>query len=406
MTVVPARLSRDAAAAAAAPEPQLIAASPRSRLLSRGDGAEGFRLEFERQLAYDVVQTAGPVFDLADATLADALEGRRVFVVIDRRVDAVYGIALRAYAATSLNCAGVHPLHAAEATKSLTTVEELCAAAHAAGLPRDGVLLGIGGGVTLDQVGLTASLYRRGVRYARVPTTLVGIVDVGVGIKQAVNAEGRKSLLGAFYPAYVNVNDVSFLASLPEPAIACGLAEIAKMALICDARLFELLEADGAALLAARFQAHPSAGEVIARAQVTMLDELRDNLYEDDHARFVDFGHTFSPLLEVRTGYALAHGEAVAIDMILSTAIAVELGLCDAALLPRLGALLRSVALPVSHDALDRELALDAVAAARAHRDGALNLVVPLEIGAVTFVQDAGGALLDAAFARVRGTAV
>lgn len=403
MTAIPAPQAADAAAPDSA-ETRALAVSPRSRLLARTEGAGGYRLEFARTAAYEVVRTSGPAFDLGDATLSDALEGRPAFVVIDRRVDALYGTALRAYAATALRCIGIHPLHAAEATKSLATVEAICAAAAAAELPRDGVMLGIGGGVTLDQVGLAASLYRRGVRYARVPTTLVGIVDVGVGIKQAVNAEGRKSLLGAFYPAYVNVTDASFLASLPEPALACGLAEIVKMALICDAPLFALLEADGAALLAARFQDHPSANAVIDRAQVTMMDQLRDNLYEDDHARLVDFGHTFSPSLEVRTDYALAHGEAVGIDMVLSAAIAAELALCDGALVPRLAALLRSLALPVAHDALDRELALGAAAAARAQR-GALNLVVPCGIGAVTYVQDLDAPLLDAALARVRRAA-
>ena len=380
-----------------------LAASERSRLLQRGDG--GYRLEFRRSQAYDVVETRGPVFDLADATLADALEGRPVFTVVDRRVDALYGTALRVYAATALRSLGVLPLHAAEATKSLATVESICAAAHAAGLPRDGVLLAIGGGVTLDQVGLAAALYRRGVRFARVPTTLVGIVDVGVGIKQAVNAEGRKSLLGAFYPAYVNVIDAAFLAALPEPAIACGLAEIVKMALTCDARLFALLEAHGAELLAMRFQ-HHAAREVISRAQLTMLDQLRDNLYEDDRARYVDFGHTFSPSLETCTGYALAHGEAVAIDMALSTALAVELGLCGAALLIRVAALLRAVGAPVSHAALDRALVLESLASARAHRDGALNLVLPRDVGSVTFVQDVDGASIDAALARLRALVV
>jgi 2-epi-5-epi-valiolone synthase len=396
-----AALTRLRAGAEPAPDPerQQIASSARSRLLYRHDGRTSYRLEVERHVAYDVVETSRSVFDAADPTLAEALDGRPVFVVIDRRVDAIYGVALRAYAATALRSLGIYALHAVETTKSLATVEALCAAAHAAGLPRDGVLLGIGGGVTLDQAGLAAALYRRGVRYARVPTTLVGIVDVGVGIKQAVNAEGRKSLLGAFYPAYVNVTDATFLASLPEPAIACGFAEIVKMALISDPRLFDLLERDGAELVASRFQ-HGSAREVIARAQVTMMDELRDNLYEDDHARSVDFGHTFSPSLEARTGYRVAHGEAVAVDIVLSTAIAVELGLCEATLLPRVASLLRGAGLPVAHETLDRELAFDAIDAARAHRDGALNLVVPLEIGAVTFVQDLDGALLDAALAR------
>ncbi|MBV8368433.1 MAG: 3-dehydroquinate synthase [Candidatus Eremiobacteraeota bacterium] len=364
-----------------------------------------YRVEVERRIAYEVRETIGSAFDLADSSLADALEGRPVFVVVDRRVDAIYGTALRAYAATALRCLAIHPLHAVETTKSLSSVESLCAAMHAAGLPREGVLLAVGGGVTLDQAGLAAALYRRGVCYARLPTTLVGIVDVGVGIKQAVNAEGGKSLIGAFYPAYVNLTDTTFLGSLPEPAIACGIAEIAKMGMICDARLFELLERDGADLLASRFQHHPSAREVIARAQTTMIDELRENLFEDDHARFVDFGHTFSPALEARTGYQLAHGEAVGVDMALATAIAVELNLCEAAVLGRLAALLRAARLPVVHDALELELALEALSAARAHRGGALNLVVPRRVGAVTFVQTVEPALLAAALARVRSAA-
>jgi 3-dehydroquinate synthetase len=132
-----------------------------------------------------------------------------------------------------------------------------------------------------------------------------------------------------------------------------------------------------------------------------MMDELCDNLYEEERARKVDFGHTFSPLLERRSNFALSHGEAVALDVIFSTAIASELGLCDSALVARITRLFQSVGLPVVHDALDAELALDALAAARKHR-GNLNLVVPRDIGDVTFLQDVGKPTLLRALLRMK----
>ncbi|HYZ17222.1 MAG TPA: hypothetical protein VE591_12505 [Candidatus Acidoferrum sp.] len=378
-----------------------IATSSRSALHYRFAPAPALRYIGEREVSYDVLQSRGPIFDPADPTLAIALEGRPAFIVVDRRVDAAYGVAMRAYAAQYLHCLGTFRFDALESAKSLHNVELICKAAYDAGLPRNGVILGVGGGVTLDQAGLAAALYRRGVRYARVPTTLVAIVDVAVGIKQGVNAHGGKNILGTFYPAYTCINDLTFLASLSHAAIASGIAEIVKMAIICDPLLFVMLELDGAAMVASSFQHPPSATEAIVRAQIAMMDQLQDNLYEENHARFVDLGHTFSPALEKRTGYRLPHGDAVGIDTVLSTAIAVELGLCNRMLLERLVALLRSVGLPVSHPGLDRELAMTALAGARAHRGGNLNLVVPRDLGEVTFLSDVDPRTLDAAFAQV-----
>lgn len=337
-----------------------------SRLNVSDDGR--LRLTVQRETSYSVLRAPKPLFELDAPLLAEAIGDRPVFVVIDCRVDATYGTALRTYAARNVDCTGTLVVSPREEDKTLAAVEAICAAANASGLPRDGVLLGIGGGVTLDQAGLAAALYRRGVLFSRVPTTLVGMVDVGVGIKQGVNAEQKKNFLGAFYPAFVNIVDVAFLATLPRRHIASGMAEVAKMAIICDPRLFDLLECDGPSLVRGRFAAHRSADEVIARAQLSMMAELSDNLYEEERARTVDFGHTFSPMLETATGYALSHGAAVAIDMVLSTAIAVELGLCEAAVLARLTALLRSLSLPIVHEGLNRARALAALAAACKHR--------------------------------------
>jgi 3-dehydroquinate synthetase len=365
-------------------------------------GEDGlFRVVIERRLSYAVVSASSPVFSPQSRLLQNVLGGRPVFFVIDAAVDAIYGTALRSYAAQHLECAGTIAIGAHEGNKTLATVQEICGAAGEAGLPRDGAIFGVGGGVTLDQAGLAASLYRRGILFGRVPTTLVGIVDVAVGIKQSVNHDRYKNFLGAFYPAFANIIDLGFLTSLAARDIACGIAEIAKMAIICDPHLFELLERHGFSVVRSKFKSRASGEEIVRRAQLTMMDELCDNLYEEERARKVDFGHTFSPLLERRSNFALSHGEAVALDVIFSTAIASELGLCDSALVARITRLFQSVGLPVVHDALDAELALDALAAARKHR-GNLNLVVPRDIGDVTFLQDVGKPTLLRALLRMK----
>jgi 3-dehydroquinate synthetase len=377
------------------------ASSQESRVRLHRNGTTTFRLEVERRITYDVINIRGHVFDPHDLTLASALEDRPTFIVVDQNVLRLYGSALRRYAASNLRCFGISSLVAHETTKTLSSVGDICARANAAGIPREGVLLAVGGGVALDQAGCAAALYRRGIRFARIPTTLTGIVDVGVGIKQGVNAEGRKNLLGVFHPAYVNVCDLAFLESSPPRSIACGLAEIAKIAIVCDGPLFELLERDGASLLSSNFQTQPIAEIVVARAQQAMMDQLSDNLYEETFARLVDFGHTFSPLLESQSRYEIAHGEAVSVDMVLSAAIALELGLCDAASFVRIVSMMRSFGTPVRDAALDENLGMDALAYARAHRGGALHLVVPCGIGTATFVQDVGREVLRAALARV-----
>ncbi len=279
------------------------------------------RVSIERRLSYAVVSARSPVFSPQSRLLQNVLRGRPVFFVIDAAVDASYGIELRSYAANYLECAGNIAIGPREGNKTLATVETICSAADEAGLPRDGVIFGVGGGVTLDQAGLAASLYRRGILFGRIPTTLVGIVDVAVGIKQSVNHDRHKSLLGAFYPAFSNIIDLGFLASLAARDIASGIAEIAKMAIICDRRLFELLERHGLSLVQSRFQSRALGDEVIRRAQLTMMDELCGNLYEEERARKVDLGHTFSPLLEERSNFSLSHGEAVAVDVAFSAAI-------------------------------------------------------------------------------------
>jgi 3-dehydroquinate synthase len=351
-----------------------------------------------RTIAYEVRHVARPVFDLDEPELANLIGPRPAYLVVDDLIRQQHGPAIEAYASAWLDCLGIRSIGGSEREKTLEAAAALCAATAEAKLPRNGVIVGIGGGVVLDVAGFSAAIYRRGVAYVRVPTTLVGLIDVSIGIKHAVNFNGKKNLLGAFYPPIGSINDKSFLATLPARHIACGLAEILKMGIACDSELFDSIERFGAMLLESRFRV-PSAiaDEVLLRAEGAMMDELEPNLFETILQRPADFGHTFSPMLEVASRHELAHGEAVALDMLVSTALAVERAVCDPLVLVRLLDCCLDADLPTAHPLLTSSLLAAAAAETQAHRGGRLNLVVPTAVGAITFLQDVSADELDRA---------
>jgi 3-dehydroquinate synthase len=341
-----------------------------------------------REVSYDVALLTRHVFDVDETALARLVGRRPVLIGIDERVDALYGVALRGYARRHLNALRIVVLKGGESNKNLDQVERICEVAIAAGLPRNGIMLAIGGGVVLDTVGTAAALYRRGVAFVRVPTTLLGMIDVAVGIKQAVNFGKRKNLLGTFYSPLGVLNDSTFLRTSSRRDLACGIAESIKIGLVADRKLFLLIERHLQRLLETSFQGPPAiAREVLERSQAAMMAELAPNLYEDNLERAVDFGHSFSPTLELQSNYKLHHGEAVAIDMLLSTAIAVHRGLCPAALFDRLIALYQIAGLPVTNELCTVNLLMEALVDAKGHRGGCLNFPIPDGIGTCTFLQ-------------------
>jgi 3-dehydroquinate synthase len=241
-------------------------------------------------------------------------------------------------------------------------------------------------------VTVAASLIRRGIEYIRVPTTLIGQVDAGIGIKGAVNFGGKKSFLGAFYPPSSVLIDPTFLETLPVAHLRYGLAEIVKIAVIRDAELFELIANHSAALIDSGFQkSRACSRRVIWLAAQRMLEEMEPNLYEDrSYKRLVDMGHTFSPALEAASGFRIHHGEAVAIDTALSTTISAELDLMPEAERDVIVSTIVSIGLPIFSELLTEELCFKALADATMHRAGAMNLVLPVRVGQATFLEHIG----------------
>ncbi|MEV7196052.1 sedoheptulose 7-phosphate cyclase [Streptomyces sp. NPDC093510] len=337
------------------------------------------------------VDVTGGVFSPDNPLLAEYVAGRRVVAFLGPTVDRIYGEQLRAYLKARLEPGSwsVHTIATGERNKSLTSVEEVCATAKAAGLDRHGVMLAVGGGIVADIVGFAASMYARGIRYIKVNTSLVGQVDVGVGVKTGVNALHTKNMFGAYHPAHASLNDPALLDTLPAREIRCGLAEIVKMAVILDGELFRTLERHPDAFLRAGAGGGDVETYIIRTSMRLMMEELCPNLREHDLARLVDFGHTFSPVIETAGGHRLAHGEAVAVDMALSAHLARLLGLTDAETCERIVTLLERIGLPV-YDAATctPELMTQALRASWQRRGRKLHLVVPTALGKAAFVDE------------------
>ncbi|CAL8101787.1 unnamed protein product [Orchesella dallaii] len=278
-------------------------------------------------------------------------KNERRIAFVDETVYKLYSTQISNYFDRFNVQATIHPVITTEETKSVETLKHVLKLIDQFKPERRSEpIIGIGGGVCLDIVGLAATLYRRRTPYIRVPTTLLALVDASVGAKTGVNFCNGKNKLGAYVPPFAVFLDQSFLKTLPKRHLSNGMAEILKMALVKDLKLFELLEEFGQSLIDTKFQGNQAVGdEVLTKAIDTMLEELVPNLWEDDLDRLVDYGHVISPQLEMEVLPALLHGEAVCIDMAFMCFLSHEMGYLDGHEVMRVIKCMRKLDIPVYH---------------------------------------------------------
>ena len=194
------------------------------------------------------------------------------------------------------------------------------------GLCRHSYLLAIGGGAVLDLVGYAAATAHRGIRLIRIPTTVLAQNDSGVGVKNGINAFGKKNFLGTFAPPYAVLNDFTFLTTLNDRDWRSGVAEAIKVALIKDADFFDFIRTRAKALVRRDID---TMQEVIYRCAQLHLEHIANSgdPFEKGSSRPLDFGHWAAHKLEQLTNYSLRHGEAVAIGIALDSTYSYLLGL-------------------------------------------------------------------------------
>jgi len=298
--------------------------------------------------AYEVLIAPG-LLDAAGARIAPFLKRRRVAVVSDETVWALHGARLTA----SLAAAGIESfpivVPPGEQTKSFEGLAGLSDGLLALALDRGDLLVAFGGGVVGDLTGFAAAIYKRGVDFVQIPTTLLAQVDSSVGGKTAIDTPRGKNLIGAFHQPRLVLADLDVLGTLSEREMRAGYAEVVKYGLLGDFSFFEWLEANGPGVLAREPQAlaHAVARSVEMKAEIVAEDET-----EQGRRALLNLGHTFGHALEAETGYgaALLHGEAVAAGQALAFRFSAELGLCRRQDAARAAAAIAAAGLPIALD--------------------------------------------------------
>jgi len=318
-------------------------------------------------------------------------------IVTDANVAAYHLEALAAGLAARGQLAGSKVLPPGEGSKSFAVLQELCESLLAMRLERGDLVLALGGGVIGDLAGFAASILRRGIRYVRLPTTLLAQVDSSVGGKTAINATHGKNLIGTFHQPSLVLADIDLLATLPQRQFRAGYVEAAKYAMLGDAAYFDWLEANRQSL----FRREPAvlseaiAVAVAGKAAIVARDET-----ETGERMLLNLGHTFGHALEAWAGYSdkLLHGEAVAIGVTLAFQLSRDLGFTDAASAERVRNHLAHVGLPTQIKDIagnnwpPAETLLQLMAQDKKVRAGQLTLILARGIGKAFATRDVAAA--------------
>jgi 3-dehydroquinate synthase len=195
-------------------------------------------------------------------------------------------------------------------------------------IDRHSYVIAVGGGALLDMVGLAAATAHRGVRHIRIPTTTLSQDDSGVGVKNGINAFGKKNFIGSFAPPFAVINDFTLLATLSPRDKRAGFVEAVKVALIRDAEFFDEIERNAFRLR--EFEAEATK-RLIFRSAELHLNHIATSgdPFEFGSARPLDFGHWAAHKLEQLSEYQIRHGEAVAVGIALDVIYSRRMGFLD-----------------------------------------------------------------------------
>lgn len=336
------------------------------------------------------IKYSSDVFNPNNHDLLNYGSSNRRIIVIDKTVHKLYGAEIENYFSTLKTELKLCVIDAREEDKNWENADCVLKFFEESGiLRRAEPVLAIGGGVLLDLVGFCASIYRRGIPYVKLPTTLLAIVDASVGSKTGINHLDRRNRLGSYYPPIAALIDKKFINTQDQREIVNGLAEIFKLALIKDSTLFELLEVNYDQLIDEKFQFGAVPVRVINLAITGMIEELAPNLWEKKLERCVDFGHSFSPLIEMRNLPHIFHGEAVVMDCLLSSCLAHNRQYLNDKDLLRIFRTAKNLRLPTYHkDFTDINLLQEALADTCKHRNDNQYLPVPIAIGNYRILND------------------
>ncbi len=321
--------------------------------------------------SYDVCIGSGLIGE-AGSRIKGAVPGAETAAVIsDDTVFSLYGKSVL----DSLEEAGFRTVHYVfhhgESSKTIETFVSIISFLADNHLSRSDVLVALGGGVVGDVTGFAAATYKRGAAFVQIPTTLLADVDASVGGKTAVDLSSGKNLLGSFWQPSLVLCDTDALNTLPEDVFRDGCAEVIKYGVLGSRALFDQMQ-------------ETPISDQLEDVIISCVEMKRDIVYEDEfdmgRRQLLNLGHSFGHAVEVKNGYSVSHGSAVAIGMCMMARAAADKGFCSTRDRDEIIALIEQYGLPSSNADTVEDL-LPAMLLDKKTAFGRLNLIVPERIG-------------------------
>jgi 3-dehydroquinate synthase len=344
---------------------------------------------------YDIL-IAPSLLDTAGAIIQNAAPAHRYAIVTDTNVGPLY--AARLAAQFPKNSVLTLTVPAGEAYKTRDTWSTLTDQLLANNFGRDSTVIALGGGVVGDLAGFVAATFMRGVSFVQVPTTLLAMIDASIGGKTGVDTPAGKNLVGAFHQPQAVLIDPTVLETLDLAHLRTGLAEAVKHGVIADETYFQFLQNANDRLL----RPDPTDRDpeftfrLIERSVQIKADVVGRDEHEHGVRKILNFGHTVGHAIELLSGFALAHGDAVAIGMALETAAAERAGIADAGTAERIVDTLTRIGLPhIRPTGPTANQIIDVMRGDKKSRAGSIEYALPTRIGVMAGADTKYGVRLD-----------
>ncbi|MCC5937844.1 MAG: 3-dehydroquinate synthase [Lunatimonas sp.] len=353
------------------------------------------------------------LFDPKNTLLADLLKGDKIpkaFFVIDQGVSDAHPTLISDILKYAQSHSGVFTLAAdplvvpggEQCKNDQKSFQQVLDASNDFGIDRHSYIIAIGGGALLDMVGFAAAIAHRGIRHIRIPTTVLSQNDSGVGVKNGINAYGKKNFLGTFAPPAAVINDLAFLETLDDRDWRSGISEAIKVALIKDADFFQWIVENAPALAERDMDA--MAYLIVRCAEMHMEHIAGRDPFETGSSRPLDFGHWAAHKLEHLTDYRVRHGEAVAIGIALDSTYSYLKGLLTADELDQIIQVIRDLGFDLYVPELSGEVLLQGLQEFREHLGGRLTIMLLEKIGRGVEVHAMDTELIQEAAARLKAS--
>ncbi len=261
---------------------------------------------------YSIIIGSNLVVNISKILKENSINFQKCLIIIDRNISQKFISKIK----KSLNKKKiyVHFFRASETNKNFNSVNKIVNILLNKNFSREDCVISVGGGIAGDISGFAASLFKRGLKFINIPTTLLSQVDSSIGGKTGVNTKFGKNLIGSFYQPNLVLSDIEFLKTLPKRELICGYGEILKHSLIANKSFYKFLDKNSDKIL-------KLSSPFIERA-IYESCKIKKNVIEKDEKekglrKILNFGHTFAHAYEASLGYSkkLNHGEAVILGM-------------------------------------------------------------------------------------------